>query len=144
MITEVHGVLVGKERSAQDFANSSDAVLEEIIKRNQEKIDLINERKYSTGAAGQAAGYLVEGLAVMHIGLDSAAAQSVLDQRRSLRGADYQTALGNFQGDPLRFDDLYRAAQETTTETARLADGVARISRQLDQGIRTVVSPTNV
>ncbi len=134
LILESHGVAVGRARTPGDFNGTSSAALLEVVRRDREKIAQIEAAKFGTGIAGAASGYLPEGLAQAQISLDAAAAQKVIDLRKSLRGADYNSALRNFGGDPTAFDALYRSSQENVSKLEKIGLGIDELNEKFKNG----------
>lgn len=103
--------LLGRVRGQSDFTSASDAVLNEIARRDKE---LIREAK-NDPQINSPIGGLAASLQLARASADLQAVQEELARRNSLRNSDYNTALRNYQGDPLHFDQLYQSAQQTKT-----------------------------
>lgn len=143
VIDEIHGVYVGRARGKDEFANVSDAVLEEILRRNQERISAITQRgqQGATALTGAVSGYFAEGQAVAQISQDSANARAVLDQRRRLGGVSFEEGLRNYEGDPLNFERLYRESQGTRTaaeETNTILRDLKRAQQGTNETLKTL------
>lgn len=118
-IRDLFGELIGQPRTVGDFQDVPDAVLEEIIRRNDAKIARLEAGKGRGETAGAeiAEGFYTRSLGQYFIGLDSEAARRVLAERNAYRGVDLPTALRSYQGDiPLNFDQIYQRSQLTLTE----------------------------
>ncbi len=116
-------------RGSNQFASASDEVLRDIIRRDQEKIFAIDQQlRQGEGVAGSVSAKFDRA----NLQLDADAAQKELDLRKGIRGVDYSTALRNYKGDPLNFDQLYNQinqgykAQDKANETLSTIAGLLK------------------
>lgn len=140
-ITSFAGIEIGKPHSVSDLANVSDDVLQEMIRRNDDKIAQLEAGKAGTGvngatyAAELASGFLNRSLAEGQISMDNEAIRSVLQQRLGLQ-QPRSLALSSFQGDLSQFDQSFSSA---ANQMPAQLDLIHQVLATLDARLSTIL-----
>jgi len=131
-LTRYRNDMLGPVRSQDDFAQASDAVIEEEIRRYSALLSRLRDiiQNPST-AADTATGDLTRNIAISQVERNRQAAQAELNSRRSYQSQSFGQALRNYQGDPLNFDRLYSAANGTQKAADRTNELLEKINRGL-------------
>jgi len=130
-------VYLGPSRDKSDFSQSSDAVIQEEIRRYKEQEAQIKAKPLDLAEA--AGNYYTRNLAISQLQRNIDAGMSALQERSDYRKQDFSTSLRGYQGDPLNFDQLYQQAQQNAKAQDLTTQAITSLSNKLTSGIPVVI-----
>ena len=130
---------LGPVRNVEDFAQASNEVIQEMIRRYNDLLGTIRNAP-TLGSPDTAAGDFARNLAINQVDRNRQLAQAELERRMNWRSIPFSQALREYQGDPLYFDRLYAQAARGITDSEKTVKALDDLRIKQERGLQSIAA----